>query len=108
MFRLESLNEYKVVLEHTRAEANEDLIDTLHEYEMEELHASIECNAIGRSCAEILMMCFLKQTTASRRLKNKLKNCTRRWNASTHDANQKRRNDALSTKLAGPKRYSLR
>jgi hypothetical protein len=36
LFRLESLNEYKVVLEHTRAEANEDLIDTLHEYEMEE------------------------------------------------------------------------
>jgi hypothetical protein len=36
MFRLEYLNEYKVVLEHTRAEANEELIDTLHEYEMED------------------------------------------------------------------------
>lgn len=36
MFRLEYLNEYKVALEHTRAEANEELIDTLHEYEMED------------------------------------------------------------------------
>ena len=36
LFRLESLSEYKVVLEHARAEVNEDLIDTLHEYEMEE------------------------------------------------------------------------
>lgn len=36
MFRLEYLNEYKIRLEHTRAEANEELIDTLHEYEMDE------------------------------------------------------------------------
>jgi hypothetical protein len=36
IFRLESLNEYKVVLEHARAETNEELLDTLHEYEMEE------------------------------------------------------------------------
>ena len=36
LFRLQYLHEYKVVLEHTRAEANEELIDTLHEYEMEE------------------------------------------------------------------------
>jgi hypothetical protein len=36
IFRLERLNEYKVVLEHTRAEANGELLDTLHEYEMEE------------------------------------------------------------------------
>jgi hypothetical protein len=36
LFRLEPLNGYKVILEHTRAEANEELIDTLHEYEMEE------------------------------------------------------------------------
>src|ERR1700750_2474630 len=36
IFRLERLNEYKVVLEHTRADANSELLDTLHEYEMEE------------------------------------------------------------------------
>jgi len=36
MFRLEYLNEYKVRLEHTRALANEELTDTLQEYEMEE------------------------------------------------------------------------
>ena len=36
IFQLESLNEYKVVLEHARAETNEELLDTLHEYEMEE------------------------------------------------------------------------
>jgi hypothetical protein len=36
MFRLEYLNEYKIRLEHTRAEANEELIDTLHEHEMDE------------------------------------------------------------------------
>src|SRR5215831_6260251 len=34
MFRLEYLNEYKVRIEHTRAEANEELSDTLHEQEM--------------------------------------------------------------------------
>jgi len=34
IFRLEYLNEYKVRIEHTRAEANEELIDTLHEQEM--------------------------------------------------------------------------
>jgi len=36
MFRLEYLNEYKVRIEHTRAEANEELIDTLHEQEMDD------------------------------------------------------------------------
>ena len=36
MFRLEYLNEYKVRIEHTRAEANEELIDTLQEHEMED------------------------------------------------------------------------
>jgi len=36
LFRLEYLNEYKVRLELTRAEANEELIETLHEYEMNE------------------------------------------------------------------------
>jgi len=36
MFRLECLNEYKIRLEHARAEANEELIDTLHDYEMDE------------------------------------------------------------------------
>ena len=36
MFRLEYLNEYKIRLEHTRAEANEELIDTLHEHEMDD------------------------------------------------------------------------
>jgi len=36
MFRLEYLNEYKIRLEHTRAQANRELIDTLHEYEMDE------------------------------------------------------------------------
>jgi len=34
MFRLEYLNEYKLRIEHTRAEANEELVDTLHEHEM--------------------------------------------------------------------------
>ena len=36
MFRLECLNEYRVTLEHTRAETNEELIETLHDYELEE------------------------------------------------------------------------
>src|SRR6516162_10186566 len=36
MFRLEYLSEYKVRIEHTRAEANEELIDTLHEQEMDD------------------------------------------------------------------------
>jgi hypothetical protein len=36
MFRLEYLNQYKVRLEHTRAQANEELIETLHEYEIDE------------------------------------------------------------------------
>src|SRR5690242_13398652 len=36
IFRLEFLNEYKVRLEHTRAHANEELINTLHEQEMED------------------------------------------------------------------------
>jgi hypothetical protein len=36
MFRLEYLNEYKVRIEHTRAQANEELIDTLHEHEMDD------------------------------------------------------------------------
>lgn len=36
MFQLEYLNEYKIRLEHTRAEANEELIDTLHEHETDD------------------------------------------------------------------------
>jgi hypothetical protein len=36
IFRLEYLNEYKVRIEHTRIEANEQLIDTLHEQEMDD------------------------------------------------------------------------
>lgn len=36
MFRLEHLNAFKVSLEHTRAQANEELIQTLQEYEEEE------------------------------------------------------------------------
>jgi hypothetical protein len=36
VFRLEYLNEYKVVLEHARAEANEEFLDTLHDLEMED------------------------------------------------------------------------
>jgi hypothetical protein len=36
MFRLESINEFRVRLEHTRAEANEELVDTLQQYEMDE------------------------------------------------------------------------
>lgn len=36
MFRLENLNAFKVSLEHTRAQANEELIETLHEYELEQ------------------------------------------------------------------------
>jgi hypothetical protein len=36
MFRLEFLNAYKVMLEHTRSQANEELIHTLQDYEQEE------------------------------------------------------------------------
>lgn len=36
IFRLEYLNEYKIRLEHIRAEANEELIDTLHDQEMDD------------------------------------------------------------------------
>jgi hypothetical protein len=36
IFRLEYLNEYKVRIEHTRAQVNEELIDTLHEQEMDD------------------------------------------------------------------------
>jgi hypothetical protein len=36
MFRLEYLNEFKLRIEHARAEANEELIDTLHDYEMDD------------------------------------------------------------------------
>lgn len=36
MFSLENLNAFKVTLEHTRAEANEELIQTLQDYEQEE------------------------------------------------------------------------
>src|SRR6185295_3574177 len=36
MFRREYLNEYRVRLEHTRAQTNEELIETLQQYEMGE------------------------------------------------------------------------
>lgn len=36
MFRGEHLNGFKVSLERTRAEANEELIETLHNYEVEQ------------------------------------------------------------------------
>ncbi len=36
MFRLENLNAFKVALEHTRAQANEELVQTLQDYEQEE------------------------------------------------------------------------
>jgi hypothetical protein len=36
MFRLENLNALKVALEHTRAETNEELVQTLQDYEQEE------------------------------------------------------------------------
>ena len=36
MFRLEQLNAFKVALEYTRAEANEELVQTLQDYELEE------------------------------------------------------------------------
>jgi len=36
MFRLDNLNAFKVTLEHTRAEANEELIQTLQDYEQAE------------------------------------------------------------------------
>jgi len=36
IFRLESLNEYKIQLEHTRARANQELIETLQEQEMDD------------------------------------------------------------------------
>ncbi len=47
MFRLEHLNEYKIRLEHTRAEANEELSDTLHEFEMAE---SAHFDRMQRDC----------------------------------------------------------
>ena len=36
IFRLEYLNEYKVRIEHTRAEANEELIDSLQQQEADD------------------------------------------------------------------------
>jgi hypothetical protein len=36
LFRLEFLSAYKVKVEHIRAQANQELIDTLRQYEMEE------------------------------------------------------------------------
>src|SRR5260370_37987366 len=36
VFRLENLNAFKVPLEHTRAQANEELVQTLQDYEQEE------------------------------------------------------------------------
>ena len=33
---MQYLNEFKVRIEHTRAEANEELIDTLHDHEMDD------------------------------------------------------------------------
>ena len=36
IFRLEYLNEYKVRLEHTRAEANEELMDCLQQHEADD------------------------------------------------------------------------
>jgi hypothetical protein len=36
LFRGNHLNEYEVVLQHTRAEANEELTDALHDYELED------------------------------------------------------------------------
>ena len=36
IFRLEYLNEYKVRIEHTRAQTNEELVDALHEQEMDD------------------------------------------------------------------------
>jgi hypothetical protein len=36
MFRLDHLNAFKVVLEHTRAEANDELTHSLSDYEQEE------------------------------------------------------------------------
>ncbi len=36
MFRLENLNAFKVTLEHIRAQANEELVQTLQDYEQEE------------------------------------------------------------------------
>jgi len=48
IFRHEYLSETKVALERTRAETNEELTETLHDYEMdesvhfEELHRSVE------------------------------------------------------------------
>jgi len=47
MFRLDHLNEYKIRLEQTRAEANEELSDALHEYEMAE---SARFDRMQREC----------------------------------------------------------
>lgn len=47
IFRLEYLNEYKVRIEHTRSEANEELIDTLHDREMED---SARFDRMEREC----------------------------------------------------------
>jgi len=45
MFRLENLNAFKVALEHTRAQANGELVETLQNYEQEESlrFESMEC-----------------------------------------------------------------
>ncbi len=47
MFRLDHLNEYKIRLEQTRAEANEELSDALHQYEMAE---SARFDRMQREC----------------------------------------------------------
>jgi hypothetical protein len=49
LFRLEFLNECKIQVERTRAEVNEDLIDTLHEYEADE---SARFSRMGRAWQE--------------------------------------------------------
>jgi hypothetical protein len=49
MFRLEFLNECKIQVERTRAEVNEDLMDSLHEYESDD---SARFSQMGRAWEE--------------------------------------------------------
>jgi len=75
MFRLEHLNEYKIRLEQTRAEANTELSDTLHEYEMADAarfdRMQLEWERQRKDPDDV----FMPPTTASGRSKNKSGSC---------------------------------
>ena len=102
IFRLEYLNEYKVRIEHTRAEANEELIDTLHEQEMDDSAALTKCNAIGKNSAKTPMTYFSMLATAGRRSKNKSRNCRRAWNVSSQNLNERCEKNAADDEKSCP------